>query len=110
MGGAGDARQFAFHLDDDLKVVALLRALRLLSLCCLGAGTAEERQADCREECCQAHRSVANCPKKWADEGVKPENTPGKDFYDTGVALVTDKPAEGVESISVKEGMDLCWG
>ncbi|NOC47675.1 sugar ABC transporter substrate-binding protein [Ruegeria sp. HKCCD7559] len=48
--------------------------------------------------------------KKWADEGVKPENTPGKDFFDTGVALVTDKPAEGVESISVKEGMDLCWG
>jgi fructose transport system substrate-binding protein len=23
---------------------------------------------------------------------------------------VTDKPAEGVESISVEEGMDLCWG
>jgi len=48
--------------------------------------------------------------KKWADEGVKPENTPGKDFYDTGVALVTDQAAEGVDSISVKEGMDLCWG
>ncbi len=48
--------------------------------------------------------------KKWADEGVKPENTPGKDFFDTGVALVTDQAADGVESISVKEGMDLCWG
>ncbi len=48
--------------------------------------------------------------KKWADEGVKPEPTPGKDFFDTGVSLVTDQPAEGVESISVKEGMDLCWG
>ena len=48
--------------------------------------------------------------KKWADEGVKPEPTPGKDFFDTGVALVTDKPADGVESISVAEGMDLCWG
>ena len=48
--------------------------------------------------------------KKWADEGVKPEPTPGKDFYDTGVALVTDKPAEGVESISVAEGKALCWG
>ena len=48
--------------------------------------------------------------KKWADSGMKPENTPGKDFFDTGVALVTDKPADGVESISVKEGMDLCWG
>jgi fructose transport system substrate-binding protein len=48
--------------------------------------------------------------KKWADEGVKPEPTPGKDFFDTGVALVTDEPVEGVESISVEEGMNLCWG
>ncbi|MFN3147606.1 MAG: substrate-binding domain-containing protein [Paracoccaceae bacterium] len=45
-----------------------------------------------------------------ADEGVKPEPTPGKAFFDTGVALVTDKPVEGVESISVAEGMELCWG
>ena len=46
----------------------------------------------------------------WAKDGTKPANTPGKDFFDTGVALVTDKPADGVESISVKEGMDRCWG
>ena len=48
--------------------------------------------------------------KTWADSGEKPANTPGKDFFDTGVALVTDKPADGVESISVAEGTDLCWG
>ena len=48
--------------------------------------------------------------KKWADEGVKPEPTPGKDFTDTGVALVTDEAVDGVESISVAEGKDLCWG
>ncbi len=48
--------------------------------------------------------------KKWADEGAKPENTPGKDFFDTGVALITNEPADGVESISVAEGLDLCWG
>ena len=48
--------------------------------------------------------------KRWADEGVKPEPTEGKDFFDTGVALVTDSPAEGVDSISVEEGMALCWG
>lgn len=47
---------------------------------------------------------------KWAEDGTKPEPTEGKDFFDTGVALVTDKPAEGVESISVQEGTDLCWG
>ena len=33
-----------------------------------------------------------------------------QDFFDTGMALVTDKPASGVDSISVKEGMDRCWG
>ena len=48
--------------------------------------------------------------KAWADTGAKPENTPGKDFYDTGVKLITDQPADGVESISVAEGLELCWG
>lgn len=48
--------------------------------------------------------------KKFADTGEKPKPTEGKDFFDTGVALVTDKPAEGVPSISVKEGTDKCWG
>lgn len=47
---------------------------------------------------------------KFAEDGTLPENTPGKDFFDTGVALVTDTPVDGVESISVAEGKDLCWG
>jgi len=46
----------------------------------------------------------------YAADGTLPENTPGKDFFDTGVALVTDQPADGVDSISVAEGTDLCWG
>lgn len=48
--------------------------------------------------------------KAWADEGVKPATTPGKDFFDTGVGLITDQPVDGVESISVAEGLELCWG
>ncbi|WP_170571911.1 sugar ABC transporter substrate-binding protein [Ruegeria atlantica] len=48
--------------------------------------------------------------KKWAEDGSKPETTPGKDFFDTGVGLITDKPVDGVDSISVAEGLDLCWG
>ena len=48
--------------------------------------------------------------KKFAETGEKPKPTEGKDFFDTGVSLVTDKPAEGVPSISVKEGTDKCWG
>ena len=36
--------------------------------------------------------------------------TEGLDFYDTGVALVTDKPVEGLDSIDTTKGLDLCWG
>ena len=39
-----------------------------------------------------------------------PAPTPGKAFFDTGVSLVTDKPAPGVPSIDTKEGTDRCWG
>ncbi len=46
----------------------------------------------------------------WAKDGVKPQATDGKDFFDTGVALVTDKPVDGVESIDTEEGTKLCWG
>ena len=48
--------------------------------------------------------------KKFADTGEKPAPTEGKDFFDTGVTLVTDKPAEGVESIDTKDGLAKCWG
>ena len=48
--------------------------------------------------------------KAWADSGVKPEPTPGLEFFNTGVSLVTDKPVEGIESIDTKEGADRCWG
>lgn len=46
----------------------------------------------------------------WAKDGSKPAPTDGKDFFDTGVSLVTDKTVDGVESISVQEGLDRCWG
>jgi fructose transport system substrate-binding protein len=48
--------------------------------------------------------------KKFADTGEKPAPTEGKDFFDTGATLVTDKPVEGVESIDTKEGLAKCWG
>jgi ABC-type sugar transport system substrate-binding protein len=60
-------------------------------------------------------------PLKMAELGVKaiadvaagkdaPANSPGLDFYNTGVALVTDTPAEGVESIDTTKAADICWG
>ena len=46
----------------------------------------------------------------WAKDGAKPQASEGKAFFDTGVALVTDKSVDGVESISVEDGKKLCWG
>lgn len=47
---------------------------------------------------------------KAVETGEMPAATQGKDFYDTGVGLVTDSPVSGLEQLTVEEGMDLCWG
>jgi len=47
---------------------------------------------------------------KYAQTGEKPQNTPGLDFFNTGVELVTDKPVEGVPSITSEEALKKCWG
>jgi fructose transport system substrate-binding protein len=36
--------------------------------------------------------------------------TPGLDFFNTGVALVTNTPADGVESIDTTAASEICWG
>ncbi len=46
----------------------------------------------------------------FAENGSKPEPSEGLDFFNTGVNLVTGSPAAGVESISIQEGLDRCWG
>ncbi|WP_204911976.1 substrate-binding domain-containing protein [Microlunatus spumicola] len=48
--------------------------------------------------------------KQIADGGAKPANSPGVDFFDTGVALVTDKPVDGLESITSADAEKICWG
>ncbi|HEY6917815.1 MAG TPA: substrate-binding domain-containing protein, partial [Tabrizicola sp.] len=47
---------------------------------------------------------------KFAADGTKPAPTEGKAFFDTGVALITDKPVDGVPSIDTTKGTELCWG
>jgi fructose transport system substrate-binding protein len=47
---------------------------------------------------------------KFVKTGEKPQVTPGLDFFDTGVALVTDKPVSGLESIDSTKAEGLCWG
>jgi ABC-type sugar transport system substrate-binding protein len=45
-----------------------------------------------------------------ATKGTKPAVTQGLDFFNTGVALVTDKAATGVDSISSDDAAKICWG
>lgn len=45
-----------------------------------------------------------------AEGGEAPETTEGLDFFDTGVKLVTDTPADGVESIDSAAASEICWG
>ncbi len=39
-----------------------------------------------------------------------PEVTEGLDFFNTGVKLITNNPADGIESITADEGAEICWG
>ena len=48
--------------------------------------------------------------KALAEGGEPPAVTAGLDFFNTGVALVTGTPADGVDSISVADGEAICWG
>lgn len=48
--------------------------------------------------------------KNWAETGAKPENTPGLDFFNTGVELITDSPVDGIPSLSSEDGLKKCWG
>ncbi|MDE4305953.1 sugar ABC transporter substrate-binding protein [Phaeobacter gallaeciensis] len=48
--------------------------------------------------------------KAWAEDGTKPANTEGLDFFNTGVELITDAPVDGIPSLSSADGLKKCWG
>ena len=43
-------------------------------------------------------------------DGIKPSVSPGLDFYNTGVKLITATPVDGVESEDPQYGLDNAWG
>jgi fructose transport system substrate-binding protein len=47
---------------------------------------------------------------EFAKSGKKPAATPGLEFFNTGVELITDKPAAGQTALSADEGLKRCWG
>ena len=46
----------------------------------------------------------------YAADGTKPMTSDGLDFTNTGVELVTDKPVDGIPSITSEEALTKCWG
>ena len=48
--------------------------------------------------------------KTFATGGGKPKPTPGLDFFNTGVELITDKPAAGLTSTDSAAALKKCWG
>ncbi|TPE46713.1 sugar ABC transporter substrate-binding protein [Maribrevibacterium harenarium] len=47
---------------------------------------------------------------EFANSGTRPSASSGLDFFDTGVQLITDEPAKGVDSVTSKTGLAMCWG
>ena len=41
--------------------------------------------------------------------GTRPSHTPGRDFYDTGVTLITKEPIPGIPSIDPTLALTECW-
>ena len=54
--------------------------------------------------------SVSEAAAAFAENGSLPEPTPGLEFYDTGVELITDRPADGIPATSSDDGLKKCWG
>jgi fructose transport system substrate-binding protein len=47
---------------------------------------------------------------KLAKTGKKPTTSAGLDFFNTGSKLITDKPVDGLPSITSAAGTQTCWG
>ena len=58
----------------------------------------------------QYPHKMASMALEAISSGKLPEIDPAVGFFDTGAQLVTAKPVDGVPSLSVEEGTELCWG
>ncbi len=47
---------------------------------------------------------------EYARTGAKPTLPRDQAFHDTGVVLVTDRPVDGISSITSEDGLTKCWG
>jgi fructose transport system substrate-binding protein len=47
---------------------------------------------------------------EFAKSGKKPSATPGLDFFNTGVELISNKPVSGQPALNADDGLKRCWG
>lgn len=47
---------------------------------------------------------------RFVKDGTRPKAADGRDFINTGVELVTDRPVPGLSSIAVDAALKRCWG
>jgi len=103
--GAFQALKAAGKTEDDVVMVSVDGG-------CAGVGYVDEGIIDATSQ---------QYPVRMAEEGVAaiaelarggeaPEPSEGLDFFDTGVELVTNTPADGLESIDTTEANEICWG
>jgi fructose transport system substrate-binding protein len=103
--GAHQALQAAGMTADDVLMVSVDGG-------CAGVGYVDEGIIDATSQ---------QYPVRMAEEGVAaiaelarggeaPEPSEGLDFFDTGVELVTNTPADGLDSIDTAEANEICWG
>ncbi|WP_026180015.1 sugar ABC transporter substrate-binding protein [Hahella ganghwensis] len=48
--------------------------------------------------------------KNFAETNQKPSATPGLEFVNTGVELITNQPVSNIPSSTSKDGLNKCWG
>jgi len=103
--GAYQALEAAGKSDDDVLIVSIDGG-------CAGVGQVEEGIIDATSQQYPVKMAELGVQAiaELVNDGTKPETTDGLDFFNTGVALVTDQPVDGVESIDTAEAADLCWG
>ena len=95
----------ALGMENDVVVVSVDGGCRGVAMVASGTLGATAMQYPVRMAALGVEAAV-----EFARTGRKPQNTPGVEFHDTGVTLVTDQPVPGIPSISSERAQMECWG
>ena len=95
----------ALGMENDIVIVSVDGGCQGVAMVATGALGATAMQYPIRMAALGVEAAV-----EFTRTGRMPGNTPGLDFHDTGVTLVTDKPVPGIPSISSERALMECRG